>query len=133
MEVGKNGHSVVQLVGIGVGRIIDKQHILHISAQNSEILDEVALVREMAMLPIETVMDEIPLGVEIVQYLVGIAGLAGGEDDDLILPFQKLQQLYGPWPDVDPCLCSLSVGKLDGYLDIMGQGCALVAVDQGLV
>lgn len=80
LEVRQNGDSIVQLESIGISRVVDQKHILHRSVQNPQILDEVALVGDKAVLAVETMVDKVTLRVKEVQNFVGIAGVAGSED-----------------------------------------------------
>lgn len=85
------------------------------------------------MLPVESVLDEILLRVQVVQDLIRVAGVAGSKDHNFILILQTPQQLHRTWPNVDACLRLLSSRKLNRDFEIVLELDALVAVDEGLI
>jgi hypothetical protein len=67
---------------MAVGRIVNKDHILQLSVDYSQILQEVALL-ESAVLPVQSMRDPLLLRVQVVQNDIRIGGAAGREDDYL--------------------------------------------------
>ena len=45
------------------------------------------------MLPVQPMMDQLPLGVQVVQNLVGVATVTGCENDDFELALEKVENL----------------------------------------
>ena len=78
-------------------------------------------------------MDQLSLGVQVVQYLVGVATVAGCENDDFELALEKVENLKCPGSDVDPSFCRLPCRKFNVYFDVVRHRSTLVAVDEGLV
>lgn len=68
----------------------------------------------MAVLTEETVLDVLFLGVEGVQHDVGVAGVAGREDDYLEVAGEVLEDLGGVGADVYAGLDYLAGGELYG-------------------
>ena len=85
------------------------------------------------MLPVQPMMDQLPLGVQVVQNLVGVATVTGCENDDFELALEKVENLKGPGSDVDPSLSQLPSWKFNGYFDVVRHRSTLVAVDEGLI
>lgn len=85
------------------------------------------------MLSVQAVLDVLVFGVEVVQDDVGVAGVAGCEDDYLEVTGEVLEELEGVGADVDAGLDDLAGGEGYGQFDVVGDAGVLVAVDQGLV
>ena len=133
LEVGQDGDPVIELEGVGVGSIVDQDHILHGPVQYPQVLNEVTFLGDEAVLPVKAVLDELPLWVQVVQDLVGIAGVACSEDHDFVPVLQALQQLDRARPNINACLRLLACRELNRDLQIVLQLHALIAVDERLV
>ena len=79
---------------------------MQLTVDNSEILEVVSFLKG-AVMPVESMRDEFPVGVDIVKDDVRIGGTAGCEDDDLCELSQLLEELLDIGPDPDSCLNSL--------------------------
>lgn len=81
---GKNGHSVFELVEVGVGRVIYQQHVLQIAIfYYSQVLYVNSLFRLPAMRPKQAVTDELTFWVEVVKHHIRVAFVTGSEYDYL--------------------------------------------------
>jgi hypothetical protein len=87
----------------------------------------------VAVLAEETVVDEAVLRVEVVEDHVGVATMAGRENDDLEVLAEVFQDLLRVGADVDAGLDDLAGGEGDGEFDVEGRGQGVVAVDERLV
>lgn len=66
------------------------------------------------MLPVEAVLKQLAVGVEIVYYDIGIAAMARSEENQLEAAGEVVQQGNYIRPDVDACLKHFSRLHLDG-------------------
>ena len=66
------------------------------------------------MLAEEAMVDPLVFGVQVVDYNVGVACVAGGENDDLEIFTEVFEDLLGVGTDVDACFNKLAGGKFDG-------------------
>lgn len=64
LEVGQDRHAVVELEGVGVGRVVHQQHVLKRSPQDAQVLYEVPLVGDEAVLSVEPMLDQVALGIQ---------------------------------------------------------------------
>ena len=85
------------------------------------------------MLPVQAVLDQLLLGVQVVQDLIRIAGVARSEDHHFIPILQALQQLNRARPNIYACLRLLACWELNCDLQIVLQLHALIAMDEGLI
>ena len=126
--------AVLELVQVGIGSVIDQQHILHLPIlQHSQVLDIDALLGLPALASEESVADVLVLRVEVVEDHIGVAFVTGREDNDLAHLRHFFQELLGVGTDVDPRINDLASGELDLEGDIMGKAQILVAVNECLV
>jgi hypothetical protein len=111
---GKNGHSVFELVEVGVGRVVYEQHVLQMAIlYYSQVLYVHPLFRLPAMRPKQAVTDELTLWVEVVEHYIRVAFVTGSEYDDFALKRQLFEEFDGKGAYVDPCVDFLSIGELD--------------------
>ena len=90
-----NRDAVVDLVGEGVHRIIYYDHVLHLSVcDDAEVLNVVAFRRLHTMLPIQPILEQLILWVDIVQNRICISLVRRGEDNHLKLFRRLLQTLH---------------------------------------
>ena len=87
----------------------------------------------MAVLPVQSMMNQLSLGIKVVQNLVGVATVTGCKNHDFEFALQKVKNLKCTRSYVDTCLSHLSCWKFYTYFDVVRHHCALVAVDEGLV
>ena len=113
-----------------MGRVVDQHDVLHGPPHDGEVLDVVALVQD-ARLAEEAVPDEV-FGVHEVEEGVRVLAEARGEDDDLKVGRDGLQEVVAPRP-----LDHVDVDDLPVYLDgddVVGVVYGLEArVHEGLV
>ena len=133
MVIWEDGYAVVELVGVGVGGIVNKHHIFEVPVYYSQIFYVHALGAEVAVLAEESVMDPLVFGVQVIDYYIGVACVAGGEDDDLEIFAEVFEDLLGVGADVDACFNELAGGKFDGQFDVVGRVEVVIAVNEGLV
>lgn len=117
---GNDGHSVFGLEAVAIGGlnyhkiyIIDEQDIGEIPVEHSEILHVEALDGLVASFPEETMRDELPLRIQVVDDHIGVALVTGGEDNDLEVLAQLPQALDSVGPDVDARFDPITVGEDD--------------------
>lgn len=103
--VGNNRKSVLDLESEGVGGIIDYDNVLHISIhQNSEVLDVDSLFRLDAVFSEEAVLDILVFWVKVVEDYIGVAGVGGRENYNLVVLRQFLEALQTVGSHIDSCL-----------------------------
>lgn len=81
LVVGDDGDGVVDLEGVGIGCVVDQQQLRQVPVYHSQILHVDAVVGDVAVLTVQSMVDELVVGVEVVQDDVGIARVACREDD----------------------------------------------------
>lgn len=127
------GDSVLDLESVGVGRVVHQHHLIGRPIDHPQILNIRALRGCKTVLPEQSVMNVFVLGVQVVQYHVGVARVTRCKHDHFKI-FRKIpQKLCGVGSDVDARLDDLSGWELDWQFYIIRDACVLVAVDQGLV
>ena len=67
--------------------------------------------------------------VQVVQHNVGVAAVAGGEDDDLEVFAKILKDFFGVGTDVDSSLDHFSSWKGNGKLNIERRSKGVIAMD----
>lgn len=131
--VGQNGDPVLGLGCVGVGCVVHQNHVAEVSVDHSQILGVHALRCLVAVLAEESVLDVLVVGIEVVEDHVGIAGVAGSEDNHLKVFAQVFENILSVGTDVDTCLYNFSSWEGNRQLDIVGRGQGVVAVDESLV
>ncbi len=69
----KDGDCVVELESVGVGCVVNKDHLGHLTVYYSEVFHIHALGSYIAVLSEESMVNVLGLGIEMVQNDVGIA------------------------------------------------------------
>lgn len=77
-----NRNAILRLNGIRYAAVVHNHHMLGIAVDISQVFDVEALF-ECTMLAVETVADEFVVGVQVVQYGIGIQAARSCKDDDL--------------------------------------------------
>ena len=101
MIIRKNWNTVIELVGIGVSCIIDQNHVLQISIDDSKIFDVHALWTQIAMLSKQPVVDPFPIRIQIIYDNICVAGMTCCETYDLKMFAEVLQDLLRIGTNVD--------------------------------
>ncbi len=74
--------AIVQLVGVGVGCIVDQHHAAQLPVQYPQVLHVDVLGGLVAVLPVHAVVDVLVVGVQVVDHHISVARVAGSEDYD---------------------------------------------------
>jgi len=80
--VGKNWDAVLELVGIWVGCVIDKNHVFEVPVDDAKVFDVHSLWAEIAVFPVEAMMYPLAVWVKIIDNYICIAWVAGSEEND---------------------------------------------------
>lgn len=127
--VWEDGDTILQLEGIRVGCIVDQDNFWKISIDDSEVFNVHAFLAETAVLTVETVLEDDLIGIDVVQYHVGIRTMAGCEDNELEMSVEIVEKCDCVWSDVDACFDRLALTHLYGeYYVGIGLG-ILIAVN----
>lgn len=81
------------------------------------------------MLAEQPVLNVFVLRIEVVQHNVGVAAVAGREDDDLEVFAKILKDFFGMGTDVDSSLDHFSSWKGNGKLNIERRSKGVIAMD----
>lgn len=81
------------------------------------------------MLAEESMMDPFSIGVEVIHDNVGVAGMAGSEDDDFEVLAEVFEDFFCVGADVDSSFDDFSCRELDGKFDAVWWIRSVVAVD----
>lgn len=129
-----NGYTVAELLPEAVDGVVDQDHVLHLNVLDyPQVLQVHAILCLDATLAVETVLDELTRGINVVQYFISIPLVARREDSDLVVLVHLAEHLLGVGADVERSLelpsglqtdLQLNVGLLLGVLcpHAMGQG-----------
>lgn len=82
---------------------------------------------------VQSVLDQLALGVQEVDDSVGVCLVAGSEDHELELLPQLLQQFLGVGPDINRGQHGVPPWKGDRYLNLMFFSQLFKAMDQSLI
>ena len=117
---GDYGHSVVQLERKGVDRVVDDHDVLQITiSKNSQVFDIVALQGLHATIPVQSVLDQLSCGVDVIQNCISIRFVRSSEHNDLKILVRLSQAIIDVGSDVDSCVYWLVlIGKLDWNNDL---------------
>ena len=132
----RDGNPVVQLRPERVHRVVHDDQVLQVPVpENPQVLYVHLVVRLDAAVSVESVLDVLLLGVDVVEDHVRVPLVGGGEADDLEVIVAELESLLGVGADVEAGLEDFSVGELDVEVDVgLSIGVLLAdAVGEGLV
>lgn len=90
LEVRQNWNTILGLKSIGVGCVVNQNHILEVSVDDAQVLYILTFGRQIAVLSVKSVLDVLLLGVEIVDHHIGVALMAGCEYHKFELFVQRL-------------------------------------------
>ena len=100
-----DGDAVVQLQRVGVGRVVDEHQVLEAAVlEDGQVLHVEAFRHLSAVLSEQPLRHELAFGVQIVDDRVSIAVVRGGEDNDLEVLRELLEDGAREGADVDACL-----------------------------
>ncbi len=88
MVVGDDGDSVLRLQHMAVGRVVNKHHLVQLSACHPQVFQVIPLFQS-AVMPVESVRDIFLFRVQVIENHICVRCAAGGEDNDL----SKLRKL----------------------------------------
>ena len=116
-----------------MSRIINQNHILKISIEDPQILDKHLLLVWYAVLSAETVVNNLIVGIDLVENGCGIAVVRGSEDEDLSDGFKSFEEFDCTGTHVDASFGSVAVGE--GHFDeeVTWIGRITIAVDKRLI
>ena len=99
---GDNGDAIVDLIGERVHAVVYDHHVFHSSVGNdSQVFDVVALRRLNAVLPVQSILEQLILRVNVVQYGISVGLVRRCEHDHLELFVGLLQTLHQVWAQID--------------------------------
>ena len=81
--------------------------------EDAQIFDVVAVGSEHAVLPVETMLDELLFWVYVVKDGIGVGLMAGCENDDLVVLAGLLQALHDVRSDIDSSVYWLFIRKIN--------------------
>lgn len=90
--IGQNGNPVLQLEDVRIRRIVDQRHTTQIPIHNPQILRIDVLMDLDAVLPIQPMLDELSVWVDLVKHHIRVGFMACCEGNDLIVfchPFEE--------------------------------------------
>lgn len=128
----QNWDPIVELPNETVGGVIHKNHSAERAVQYLEVLDEKAVLRNHAMVAIQSVVHELALRVQVIEDAVSVIGMRCREHDDFEIAGEFFQKLLRPWANVDPGF-DLPLARVEGHYDVCVGGCAVGAVDERLI
>ena len=131
--VRQNWNAIIDLIGVGVGCIVNQHHLTQGTVYYAEVFDVGPICHQIARLPKYAMVDVLMLGVQVVQNGIGIARLAGGKHHDLEIGRQVLQQLHSPRSDIDASINNLPISQHHRQADMALGLVIFVEVDQSFV
>lgn len=128
-------NTIINLECETIDTVVHDDHVLQVSvAEDSEIFDIVTFRCEIAMLSVESVLDVLVVGVNVIQDGICVYLMTGGKDDDLEVLVCLFETLHDIWSDVDARIDGLFVGEVDLEDDIRVLSFNVInAVNQSLV
>ena len=98
----KDRNPIVNLQAETMQKIVNDNHVFELTVfDDSEILDEEAVLGLHAMLPGEYIADVLVLWIDVIDDSVCIVLGWGSEDDDLVLLAHILEKFHEIWPQLD--------------------------------
>ena len=99
---GRDRNAVGELVPERVDSVIYKEHVLQGDVpEDSEVFDVLAVLGPHARWPVESVLNQLPSGVEVVQDSVCVEGSARREHAHLVVLVGRLEELLAVGTNVE--------------------------------